>query len=367
MADREEHAIASAGSPQADNGCQTTATSLKDTLNARGSRDATQDDTTTVDELEEALLASLEVLRDGIDQGTSILSDDLLWKNNTADKIQDSTANTNTMGESNQALLAARLNNQYPSRVVSTPAADALDPKECSRLTRYTSFDGTSEEDIDQNTSGPVTTPEVDNTEQSDSEPLSKLSGDAHSIGTNLESIYQTTSSPEIKQIIACLVHLDTSITTQTHLNNLHEAHTAKNFREQRHINKDRKLRLLETIQNVNRKFARFDADRMETENLAKQCEIRVNSHEVQLKEVKDRVKMCADGGEWMEAELTKTNALFEESQQENKELKNQNKYLKSKVRGLEGEVAVLKDRDGAWERRMTALEEYVKSKKEAD
>lgn len=69
MANREEHTIAPAGSQQAVNGDQTTATSLKDALNASEAPDAAQDGT-TVDELEEALSASLETLKNSIDQGT---------------------------------------------------------------------------------------------------------------------------------------------------------------------------------------------------------------------------------------------------------------------------------------------------------
>ncbi|KAH0148952.1 hypothetical protein KCU67_g11254, partial [Aureobasidium melanogenum] len=335
--------------PHADRADQATATSRENALNTSESRDAAQDDTTTDDAMKRALSASLELLNN----------------NNGIDS--DGALNANTIGESDQTLLAALLGDQQTGRVVSDPSIDALSRSESSRMTQYHTFDGTAEEDIDRNISGPVETPEVDDIKQSTSEPLSKLSGDAHSLGAQLESIYQTTSSPEMKQIIACLVHLDTAVTRQTHLNNLHEAHTAKNFREQRHLNKDRKLRLLETIQNVNRKFARFDAERMETEKLAKQCEIRVNSYGLQLQGLKDRVKMLADGGEWMEAELTKIFALFEVLQEDNDKLKKRNKHLKDKVSGLEVEVDVLKDRDAVWERRMTALEEFVKDKKESD
>ncbi|KAG9517903.1 hypothetical protein KCV07_g5957, partial [Aureobasidium melanogenum] len=369
MADRQKDAIAPAGPPHADRADQATATSRENALNTSESRDAAQDDTTTDDAMEKALSASLELLNNnnkGIDQGTSTLPGDLLSAN-TADTVQDGALNANTIGESDQALLAALLSDQQTGRVVSDPSIDALSRSESSRMTQYHTFDGTAEEDIDKNISGPVETPEVDDIQQPTSEPLSKLSGDAHSLGAQLESIYQTTSSPEMKQIIACLVHLDTAVTRQTHLNNLHEAHTAKNFREQRHLNKDRKLRLLETIQNVNRKFARFDAERMETEKLAKQCEIRVNSYGLQLQGLKDRVKMLADGGEWMEAELTKISARFEVLQEDNDKLKKGNKHLKDKVRGLEEEVDVLKDRDAGWERRTTALEEFVKDKKEND
>ena len=332
------------------------------------SRDAAQDGTTSTDAMERALSASLELHNNnGIGQGTSTLPDDLLRDTNTADMGQDSIMNANTMGESDQALLTALLSDQQFSHGASSSSIDAPSLRDSSRVTQYNTFDGTAEEDVDKNISGPVETPEVDGIKQSTSEPLSKLSGDAHSLGAQLESIYQTTSSPEMKQIIACLVHLDTAVIHQTYLNNLHEAHTAKNFREQRHLNKDRKLRLLETIQNVNRKFARFDAQRMETEKLAKQCEIRVNSYGVQLQGLKDRVKMLADGGEWMEAELTKIAARFEVLQQENEKLNKRNKHLKDKVRGLEEEVDVLKSRDEVWERRMTALEEFVKDKKESD
>ncbi|KAG9658071.1 hypothetical protein KCU64_g4768, partial [Aureobasidium melanogenum] len=300
--------------------------------------------------MEEALSASLELLNNNsIGQGTSTLPDTLLSYTNTADTGQDGTMNANALGESDQAILVKLLSGQQPS------------------LIQYNTFDGTAEEDVDKNISEPVETPEVDDTKQATSEPLSKLSGDAHSLGAQLGSIYQTTSSPEMKQVIACLVHLDTAVTRQTHLNNLHEAHTAKNFREQRHLNKDRKLRLLETIQNVNRKFARFDAQRMETEKLAKQCEIRVNSYGVQLQGLKDRVKMLADGGEWMEAELTKIAVRFEVLQQDNDKLKKRNKHLKDKVRGLEEEIDVLKDRDSVWEKRMAVLEEFMKDRKESD
>ncbi|KAG9660147.1 hypothetical protein KCU95_g5375, partial [Aureobasidium melanogenum] len=368
MADREGDAIAPAGLPHVGCADQATATSLEDALNTSESRDAAQDGTTSTDAMERALSASLELHNNnGIGQGTSTLPDDLLRDTNTADMGQDSIMNANTMGESDQALLTALLSDQQFSHGASSSSIDAPSLSDSSRVTQYNTFDGTAEEDVDKNISGPVETPGVDGIKQSTSEPLSKLSGDAHSLGAQLESIYQTTSSPEMKQIIACLVHLDTAVIHQTYLNNLHEAHTAKNFREQRHLNKDRKLRLLETIQNVNRKFARFDAQRMETEKLAKQCEIRVNSYGVQLQGLKDRVKMLADGGEWMEAEPTKIAARFEVLQQENEKLNKRNKHLKDKVRGLEEEVDVLKNRDEVWERRMTALEEFVKDKKESD
>ncbi|KAG9563651.1 hypothetical protein KCU71_g6644, partial [Aureobasidium melanogenum] len=367
MADRKEDAIAPAGLSHAGRAEQTT-TTPEDTLNASGFCDTAHNETTTDDAMEEALSASLELLNNNsIGQGTSTLPDALLSYTNTADMGQDGTMNANTLGESDQALLVKLLSEQQTSRVVSTPSIDALSLSDSHRITQYNTFDGTAEEDVDKNISGPVETPEVDDIKQATSEPLSKLSGDAHSLGAQLESIYQTTSSPEMKQVIACLVHLDTAVTRQTHLNNLHEAHTAKNFREQRHLNKDRKLRLLETIQNVNSKFARFDAQRMETEKLSKQCEIRVNSYGVQLQGLKDRVKILADGGEWMEAELSKVAERCEVLQQDNEKLKKRIKHLKDKVRGLEEEIDVLKDRDSVWEKRMAVLEEFMKDRKESD
>ncbi|KAG9724340.1 hypothetical protein KCU73_g13458, partial [Aureobasidium melanogenum] len=62
MADRQEDAIAPAGSPRADRADQATATSRENALNTSESRDAAQDDTTTDDAMEKALSASLELL-----------------------------------------------------------------------------------------------------------------------------------------------------------------------------------------------------------------------------------------------------------------------------------------------------------------
>jgi hypothetical protein len=80
MADRQEDAIAPAGSPRADRADQATATSRENASNTSEFRDAAQDDTTTDDAMEKALSASLELLNNnnGIDQGTSTLAGDLL-------------------------------------------------------------------------------------------------------------------------------------------------------------------------------------------------------------------------------------------------------------------------------------------------
>ncbi|KAH0371272.1 hypothetical protein KCU65_g1938, partial [Aureobasidium melanogenum] len=47
-------------------------------------------------------------------------------------------------------------------------------------------------------------------------------------------------------------------------------------------------------------------------------------------------------------------------------EVEEANKHSKNKVRGLEEETDVLNDRDGAWERKITALEELVKDRQES-
>ncbi|KAK6001237.1 hypothetical protein QM012_002568 [Aureobasidium pullulans] len=351
MADREEDTVAPAGSSDAGPADYSTATSLEDALNVGESHGAEQSDTLTGNAMEDALAASLEVLNDDsiIRQTAYALLDYPLRDTNAAGMGQDNTFTVNTMEEG-----------------YSFPV-DSLNLGDPSKVTQYNTFDETAEEDVDKDISEPVETPEIDNIHQATSKSPSDHSGDAQALGAQLGSTYQTTSSPEMKQIIACLVHLDTALTQQTHLNNLHEAHTAKNFCEQRHLNKHRKLHLLETIQNVNKKLARFDAQRMETEKLVKQCEIRVNSYRLQLQGLKERVKMLANGGEWMEAELAKMTARFEVIQQENIKLKGRNKHLQDKVRGLEEEVNVLKERDGVWERRMTALGEFIKEKRESD
>lgn len=44
--------------------------------------------------------------------------------------------------------------------------------------------------------------------------------------------------TPEIADLLSRVTALEASLAHQTHLNEVHEAHTGKNFREQRHVNR---------------------------------------------------------------------------------------------------------------------------------
>ncbi|KAI4716717.1 hypothetical protein E4T48_07087 [Aureobasidium sp. EXF-10727] len=232
------------------------------------------------------------------------------------------------------------------------------------RATQH-SIDSTNKQrKVNSTTMLEVGAPALDEPSLADSRSSDDPQESVQSIGEQLKSTYQTTSSTEIKHIIVCLAHLDLALAKQTHLNNLHEAHTAKNFREQRHLNKDRKLRLRETVKDADAKFAALDSQRMEQEKSVKGCEIRLNSHGLQLQNIKDRVKMLAEGGEWMEGELTKMNKRCEALQDNVKELKGDNKQLKGQVEALEQEVKGLKERDAVWERRMVVLEGLFEQRK---
>ncbi|KAI5208145.1 hypothetical protein E4T39_01480 [Aureobasidium subglaciale] len=117
----------------------------------------------------------------------------------------------------------------------------------------------------------------------------------------------ESSTTPERSHILSRLTYLEEALAHQTHLNNLHEAHTAKNFREQRQMNTDRKSRIRQTLKVVDEKFAKLDAQRMGQERVIKQLEVRANSHGLQLSGMKKRVEMLADAGEWMEREVQET------------------------------------------------------------
>lgn len=359
MAEHDQDFVAPVGSPDTGHLDQTIGTSLGNALCASDSRDAAQYHAPT-DATAEALSALPEVVDDN---STRVTLCSLL----TPSKLPPLLARVKTAlllptsWEKATRLLTTTLSDQPTSHIIFSSFIDALSLSDSPAMTQDNDFEG----DVDDNISRLFNAPELDH--EATSESLNNLSADVRSLGAQLESIHQTTSSPEMKQIIACLVHLDVALTKQTHLNSLHEAHTAKNFREQRHLNKDRKVPLLETMQSVKNKFARFDAERMETERLVKTCEIRINGYSSQLEDLKKRVKMLAGGGEWMEVELNKLSARFEAMQQENAKLKSRNKHMKDRIRGLEEEVHVLKERDGVWERRMTALEEFMKETEGSD
>ena len=183
---------------------------------------------------------------------------------------------------------------------------------------------------------------------------------DPHALGTMLAITYHITTSEEIKQVIACLVNLDVMITKQTHLNELHEAHTAKNFREQRHLNKDRKLHLGAITKSINHKFAGLDSQRMAQQTTIKQHDIRANSHQVQLKGLNEKTQMLAQAGEWMETAVGETQQDLTDLQREVEGLKTENVNLRDEVRGLKQEVCRFKEREEVWEARLSALEQVT-------
>jgi chromosome segregation ATPase len=205
--------------------------------------------------------------------------------------------------------------------------------------------------------------------------PLHELLEETNSLGGMLETMYNTTDSEEIKQLIVSLVTLDLAIAEQSHLNEVHEAHTGKNFREQLHLNKDRKLRLQETINSVNTRVSRTESRCMTLEMQVKQGELRGNSHGIQIQGLNDRARMLAEGGEWAESEISEMKQNSEELQEEveilkldNKGLRQQvegvqvdNKNLKQKVETLEMEVNFLKENDEKKDKRLAAVEQLLR------
>ncbi|KAI5236430.1 hypothetical protein E4T43_08641 [Aureobasidium subglaciale] len=132
------------------------------------------------------------------------------------------------------------------------------------------------------------------------------------------------TTTPEMSNILSRLTYLEKALAHQIHLNELHEAHTAKNFHEQRRLNADRKSRIRETLKIVDEKFAKLDAQRMGQERVIKQLEVRANSHGLQLSGLSKRVEMLANAGEWMERECQEVGsrcddlrAMIEEMQED--------------------------------------------------
>jgi hypothetical protein len=232
--------------------------------------------------------------------------------------------------------------------------------------------------DITEHASTPVDLPDSapnDTTAPS----LETLLEDAHSLGAMLEHTYRTTSSSEMRQLIACLVSLDVAITRQTQLNEVHEQHTGKNFRELRHLNKDRQRLVQETVKSLTTRLSRIEGQCMAQEIAVKQGEIRTNSHGIQLKGLLDRAHMLAEGGEWAEAEIAEIKQSFEGLKEEvdilkldNKNVSEQmegmrkeNKSLKEQIQGMEKEVLALKEKEVLMEQRLAALEQLYKGEKE--
>lgn len=192
---------------------------------------------------------------------------------------------------------------------------------------------------------------------------LTNMLKDPHALGIMLASTYHTTTSDEIKNIIGCLVHLDVMITRQTHLNELHEAHTAKNFREQRHLNKDRKLHLGTTVKQIEHKFAGLDAQRMAQQTTIKQHDIRANSQQLQLKGLNEKTQMLAQAGEWMETTVGETQQELTDLRSEVEGLELANMSLTDEVRGLKEGVRRFKEKEEVWETRLSALEQVADRK----
>ncbi|CAD0112344.1 unnamed protein product [Aureobasidium uvarum] len=271
-----------------------------------------------------------------------------------SESVQDSVVATETMSDS---MGPSHTSFTLPEELLN----DTDDPGTMFNSTTTTN----GERDVDYATLSRVDDLPVDDLHQPDPRSSDDTQESVQSIGEQLKSTFQTTSSTEIKQIIICLAHLDLALAKQTHLNNLHEAHTAKNFREQRHLNKDRKLRLRETMKDADAKFAALDSQRMGQEKSVKGCEIRLNSHGLQLQNVKDRGKMLAEGGEWMEGGLVKIEKRCEALQDDVKELKGDNQQLKEQFKALEEEVEMLRGRDAVWERRLAVLEGLFEEREE--
>jgi chromosome segregation ATPase len=194
---------------------------------------------------------------------------------------------------------------------------------------------------------------------------LESLLQDVHALETSLDNTYKTTTSHDIKQVIAGLVTLDHALARQTTLNEQHEAHTAKNFKEQRVVNKDRQLRIRDTIKSVNSKFAAIDTQQKAQDLSIKQSEVKLNSHQLQIKGLGERVTMLAEGGEWAEGEISEIKRDIETLREEVELLEMDNQRLEEQVRGLKDEVGALKEKEGMWEKRLCALEELVRSQKD--
>jgi hypothetical protein len=191
---------------------------------------------------------------------------------------------------------------------------------------------------------------------------LETLLKDAHSLGAMLEHTYRTTTSSEMRQIIACLVSLDVAITRQTQLNEVHEQHTGKNFRELRHINKDRKMLVQETVKSVTTKLSRMEGQCMTQQTATKQGEVRSNSHGIQIKGLLERAHMLAEGGEWAEAEIAEIKQSLEGLQEEVDLLKLDNQGLRGQVEGMEKKVHAQQEKEKAQEKESECLRERVAS-----
>jgi cell division protein FtsB len=326
---------------------------------------------------------------------TSTPTDDYMNDNKTLDAEQHNVVIAGITHKINQLAAPDKGDSDnHQSHASLAPPENADEEIETPGVLQDDTIHTNSLKDITEHASTPVDLP--DSAPNDTPAPsLENLLKDAHSLGAMLKHTYKTTKSSEMRQIIACLVSLDVAITRQTQLNEVHEQHTGKNFRELRHINKDRKMLVQETVKSLTTKLSRVEGQQMANDIMIKQSEIRTNGNALQIKRLNDRSQMLAEGGEWVETEVTELKKDFEGLHEEveilkleNKGLrdyveglkkevgairsweqevraqKEENENLKEQVTGLEEEVHKLKERDDLWEKRLAILEQLHKGTK---
>jgi regulator of replication initiation timing len=319
----------------------------------------------------------------------STLSDTSKKDDKTLDTMHNTATITGATLVLNPAAPDEGCNNYQPGHTKSTSSLNAVEQTTTPRAVGDSNIP--TQPLNDTTTTSPVSTPielpSNDHINNATTTSLHSLQTNTNALGASLETIYNNTSSPEIKQIIACLVTLDIATTTQTRLNEAHEVHTGKNFRELRRVNKDRKTLVQDTVRSVTARLARVEGQHMAQDIMIKQGEVRTNSHGVQLKGLLDRAHMLAEGGEWAEQEISEIKQGIEAQQEEVEILKLENKGLRGQVEGLkkkvdaqkekekeveclrervaslEKEVQVLMERDNDREKRIAAMEKLFRGK----
>jgi chromosome segregation ATPase len=130
-------------------------------------------------------------------------------------------------------------------------------------------------------------------------------------------------------------------------------------------LNKDRKMRYKDVIKSVNTRFAAIDTQQKAQGLSVEQSEVKLNSHQLQIKNLGDRVTLLAEGGEWAEGEIGEVKRDLETLREEVESLELDNQHLEEQVEDLKKEVGALKEKEEVWEKRLCALEELVKGQKE--
>lgn len=295
----------------------------------------------------------------------SVPPDECMKDNNTSNATQDNNITAGTTQHTKQVAPVSDPGLRHPFYAGLLISRDADEETIPARVSKRSITYPDTLNDSTKTVSTSIDTHDHAHIFNNTTTSLGDMLKDPQALGVMLETTYNTTTSDEMRQVIACLLGLDIMITKQTHLNEVHEAHTAKNFREQRHLNKDRKRSLGATVKSVEHKFAGLDAQRMAQDRSIKQCEVRANSHQHQLKDLQERVQMLAQGGEWMETEVDGMERVITDLQGEVEGLTVENISLRDEFRGLKEEVRGCKEKEEVWERRLAALEGIVKSKRE--